>query len=155
MNREPGNPGTARLSPVPARSRPPGSSGWDDYAAYYDWENAQTMARRDVAFWQRVVRAADGPVLELGCGTGRITIPAARAGRLVVGVDLSAPMLARARGRVRRARLGGRAALVQGDVRLLPFASEAFALVAAPYGVLQSLLRDDDLAATPEAGEHQ
>ena len=28
-----------------------GATGWDDYAPFYDWENAQTVARRDVAFW--------------------------------------------------------------------------------------------------------
>ena len=29
-----------------------GWQGWDDYAPFYDWENAQTLARRDVAFWR-------------------------------------------------------------------------------------------------------
>jgi SAM-dependent methyltransferase len=133
------------------RSRPDGSSGWDDYARFYDWENAQTMARRDVRFWQRLVEAAPGPVLELGCGTGRVTLPAARAGRQVIGIDLSAPMLRRARTRIRRARLGRRAALVRGDIRALPFADGRFSLVAAPYGVLQSLLRDRDLASSLQA----
>ena len=57
-----------------------GWQGWDDYAPFYDWENAQTLARRDVAFWQRLAAAQDGRVLELGCGTGRLTIPVARAG---------------------------------------------------------------------------
>jgi SAM-dependent methyltransferase len=85
---------------------PSGSAGWDDYADFYDWENAQTMARRDVPFWQRLALAAEGPVLELGCGTGRVTLPLARAGVKVVGVDLSAPMLKRARDRVRRTPLG-------------------------------------------------
>ncbi len=125
-----------------------GTAGWDDYAAFYDWENARTMARRDVPFWRRLALAAGGPVLELGCGTGRITLPLARAGVPVVGIDLSAPMLRRARVRLRRARAGVRAALVRGDIRHLPFTCDTFALVAAPYGVLQSLVRDRDLATT-------
>ena len=125
-----------------------GTAGWDEYAAFYDWENARTMARRDVAFWRRLALAAGGPVLELGCGTGRITLPLARAGVPVVGIDLSSPMLRRARLRLRRARLGVRVALVRGDIRRLPFTSDTFALVAAPYGVLQSLVRDRDLATT-------
>ena len=33
-----------------------GWKGWDDYAAFYDWENAQTVQRRDVAFWQRLAQ---------------------------------------------------------------------------------------------------
>ena len=52
-----------------------GWQGWDDYAPFYDWENAQTLARRDVAFWRRLAAAQDGRVLELGCGTGRLTFP--------------------------------------------------------------------------------
>jgi SAM-dependent methyltransferase len=131
--------------------KPSGSAGWDDYADFYDWENAQTMARRDIPFWQRLALAASGPVLELGCGTGRVTLPIARAGVKVVGVDLSEPMLKRARDRVRRARLGKRAGLVRGDIRALPFPSQRFSLVAAPYGILQSLLREADLKDTLHA----
>jgi SAM-dependent methyltransferase len=123
-----------------------GWKGWDDYAPFYDWENAQTVARRDVRFWQRLAAAQDGRVLELGCGTGRITAPVARAGVRVVGIDRSAPMLARARQRLRRARVS--AALLRGDIRQLPFRRGVrFSLIMAPYGILQSLTRERDLRA--------
>jgi SAM-dependent methyltransferase len=134
-----------------AATHPDGAAGWDEYAQFYDWENAQTMARRDIAFWQRLAIAAGGPVLELGCGTGRVTLPVARSGVTVVGIDLSAPMLTRARSRVRRSRLARRVHLLRGDIRQLPFADGEFTLVMAPYGVLQSLLRERDLAATLRA----
>jgi SAM-dependent methyltransferase len=126
-----------------------GAAGWDEYADFYDWENAQTMARRDVPFWRRVAAAAGGPVLELGCGTGRVTVPVARVAP-VVGIDLSARMLQRARARVRRSR-GRRPSLVRGDIRRLPFPAGHFALVMAPYGILQSLLSEKDLRATLQA----
>ncbi|MBE3132115.1 MAG: class I SAM-dependent methyltransferase, partial [Acidobacteria bacterium] len=61
------------------------------------------MGRADVPFWTRLARRAGGPVLELGCGTGRVLMPVAATGVRLVGVDLSAPMLARARRRMRRA----------------------------------------------------
>ena len=125
-----------------------GWRGWDDYAAFYDWENAQTVQRRDVAFWERLAAAADGPVLELGCGTGRITVPIARTGAHVVGIDRSRPMLERAARKLRRARLTGDTLLVRGDIRFLPFRRARFPLVMAPYGILQSLTREADLAAT-------
>lgn len=128
-------------------TKPSGAAGWDDYAAFYDWENAQTMARRDVGFWRRLALASGGRVLELGCGTGRVILPLGRAGAPVVGVDLSAPMLDRARSRVRRLRSGRKPALVRGDIRALPFGSSQFHLVAAPYGILQSLLAEADLSA--------
>ena len=127
-----------------------GWQGWDEYAPFYDWENARTVARRDVAFWQRLAAAQQGRVLELGCGTGRITLPVARAGARIVGIDRSAPMLARARTRLRRARLS--ALLLRGDIRDLPFRRRGtFDLVMAPYGILQSLIRERDLRATLDA----
>ena len=124
-----------------------GFEGWDDYARFYDWENARTLGRRDVPFWRNLARHAGGPVLELGCGTGRISLPLGRAGVPLFGIDRSANMLARARTRVRRARLTDGIRLIQGDIRVLPFHSD-FALVMAPYGILQSLLHERDLAVT-------
>ena len=129
-----------------------GWRGWDDYAPFYDWENARTLQRRDVAFWQRLAAAQDSPVLELGCGTGRIAVPIARAGARIVGIDRSQEMLARARTRIARARLGGHVSLVRGDIRDLPFGKRVrFSAVLAAYGILQSLTRERDLARTFES----
>jgi SAM-dependent methyltransferase len=128
-----------------------GYEGWDDYAPFYDWENARTLGRRDVPFWRTLALQSEGPALELGCGTGRISIPLARAGVSLVGIDRSEAMLSRARQRVRRYRLTARARLIRGDIRTLPFPASTFPLVMAPYGVLQSLLHERDLAATLDA----
>jgi ubiquinone/menaquinone biosynthesis C-methylase UbiE len=126
-----------------------GWHGWDRYAPFYDWENARTVGRRDVRFWSALARRTGGPVLELGCGTGRVLLPVARTGTRVVGVDRSSEMLARARARLRRSRTALAADLIRGDIRALPFKTHAdFPLVMAPYGILQSLLRASDLAAT-------
>jgi SAM-dependent methyltransferase len=145
-----------------------GHEGWDDYAPFYDWENARTLGKRDVPFWTNLALHCGGRVLELGCGTGRIALPLARAGVPLVGIDRSAPMLSRAHARVRRARLTDTVRLIRGDIRSLPFESGAthgstrarrrlsngaareggFSMVLAPYGLLQSLLRERDLMAT-------
>ncbi len=126
-----------------------GWQGWDDYAPFYDWENTRTVGRRDVRFWRRLAARIGGRVLELGCGTGRVLVPLARDGTPVVGVDRSEAMLSRARRRLRRSGLVACGRLVRGDIRALPFAPHhPFDLVIAPYGILQSLLSDRDLAAT-------
>ncbi len=129
-----------------------GHEGWDDYAPYYDWENRQTVGRRDIAFWSAFARRASTParqaVLDLGCGTGRVAIPVARDGATVIGIDRSESMLARARMRVRRAKLQSRVKLFRGDIRQLPFPDRSFPLVMAPYGILQSLLDERLLSAT-------
>ncbi|MCC7010882.1 MAG: class I SAM-dependent methyltransferase [Acidobacteria bacterium] len=131
----------------PSGRSPHGWQGWDEYAAFYDWENARTFGRRDVAFWKTIARQAVPPVLELGCGTGRVLVPIARAGVPVVGIDRSAPMLERARVRARRLERGRRPAIVRGDIRTLPYAANTFGAVIAAYGLLQSLLHDRDLDA--------
>lgn len=130
---------------------PQGHEGWDDYADYYDWENAQTVGRRDIAFWStfaRGARQAGAPILELGCGTGRVAIPVAKSGATVIGIDRSESMLARGRQRVKRARVQSNVKLIRGDIRHLPFPDRSFPLVMAPYGILQSLLDERVLKAT-------
>ncbi len=129
-----------------------GWHGWDDYAAFYDWENARTVGRRDVAFWRSLARRTGGVTLELGCGTGRVLLPLARAGVSIVGVDRSKPMLDRARRKLARLRRDVDARLVRCDIRDLPLATGGpVSLVIAPYGILQSLVRDRDLARALEA----
>jgi SAM-dependent methyltransferase len=132
-----------------------GWHGWDTYAPFYDWENARTLGRRDVGFWVETLRAERGPVLELGCGTGRLLAPIARSwlpldpdpDRRLIGIDRSAPMLARARRRLARVPPGVRPALLRGDVRTLPVRPRRLGAVVAAYGLLQSLLNDRDLDA--------
>ncbi|HET9369370.1 MAG TPA: class I SAM-dependent methyltransferase [Vicinamibacterales bacterium] len=121
---------------------------WDLYAPFYDWENARTLGRRDVPFWRRVVLAEKTTALELGCGTGRLLAPLARAGATMVGVDLSAQMIAAGRARLRRLPAAARPAIVRGDIRALPFRPGTFGVVLASYGMLQSLVTDDDLERT-------
>ncbi|HEX7816135.1 class I SAM-dependent methyltransferase [Dyella sp.] len=65
-----------------------------DDAAFYDREFA--TRDHDVPFFLKQAQLAGGPVLEVACGTGRITLPLARAGIDVAGLDVSRPMLERA-----------------------------------------------------------
>ncbi|MFD7735987.1 class I SAM-dependent methyltransferase [Kitasatospora phosalacinea] len=68
-----------------------------DDAEFYDREFATRT--HDVPFFLDQARRADGPVLEVACGTGRITLPIARAGVDVTGLDVTPGMLALARRR--------------------------------------------------------
>lgn len=127
-----------------------GTEGWDDYAPFYDWENVRTIGRRDVAFWRALAAREGAAVLELGCGTGRVLVPLARAGVPVTGIDRSAPMLEYARRRARRLPAGARPTILRGDIRALPFRRASFGLLVAPYGMLQSLIEDRDLTSALE-----
>ena len=73
--------------------------GYEDQpfvAEFYDY-NPAYAARPDLDSYLSLARAAPGPVLGLGCGTGRVLIPTAAAGCRIVGLDLSEYMLARCR----------------------------------------------------------
>ena len=61
------------------------------YAALYEYR--ATGLDGDVQFYVAEAQRAGSPVLELGCGTGRILIPVAQAGVAITGLDLSVPML--------------------------------------------------------------
>lgn len=76
-------------------------AGYGDLARIYDGEYGRMAADLDMYLRLLGDERIRGPVLELGCGTGRIAIPIASAGHRVTGVDLSEAMLRRARARRR------------------------------------------------------
>ena len=90
----------------------------------------------------------EGPILDLGCGTGRLLAPLARDGQRVVGVDLSPAMLAGAAARVRRLprTAARRCLLVKADLRSLPIRGH-FPLVIAAFHTVQHLIDDRELLA--------
>ena len=63
------------------------------HVATYDVLHREVPGGDDIAFFRRLAVAADGPTLELGCGSGRVTIPLAEAGVDIVGLDRSTAML--------------------------------------------------------------
>ncbi len=78
-----------------ARTRPRGKDGYESAAAAY-YDASEAALRRDsgdVAFYLALARKSGGPVLELGCGSGRVLLAIARDGIACTGVDSSAPML--------------------------------------------------------------
>jgi SAM-dependent methyltransferase len=90
----------------------------------------------DIDFYVRLAIESGGPVLEIGVGSGRIAVPTALAGIVVVGVDRSGPMLdlARAKARVQDVPLK----LVRADMRELPELG-TFPLVTVPFRALLHL----------------
>lgn len=71
---------------------------YETIARYYDLIHARLTD--DLALVQQLAGQTGGPVLELGCGTGRLLRPLAAAGHKVTGVDNSAAMLARLRAKL-------------------------------------------------------
>jgi SAM-dependent methyltransferase len=94
------------------------------------------------AFYREEARRCGGPVLELACGTGRLTLPLALDGHEVVGLDLSRSMLAAA---VRKAAENGiRASFVLGDMREF-YLGQRFGLIVISCNSLAHLTETEDL----------
>jgi SAM-dependent methyltransferase len=109
---------------------------WDEgFAARYDeWSAAMT---EDVPFYVGLAREADGPVVELAVGNGRVAVPVAQAsGRTVIGIDTSPAMLEQARARAAEA--GVDLDVREGDMRDLTVDVPA-ALIYCPFRALLHL----------------
>jgi SAM-dependent methyltransferase len=109
---------------------------WDEGFAdrYEQWSAHMT---EDVPFYVGLAQAADGPLVELAVGNGRVAIPVAQAtGRTVLGIDTSPGMLDHARARAAEA--GVTLDLREGDMRELEL-DEPAALIYCPFRALLHL----------------
>ena len=123
------------------------SPSWDEAFSerYEEWSAEMTA---DIAFYTKLARDADGPLVELAVGNGRVAIPVAQAtGRPVIGIDTSPAMLAQAR--VRAAEAGVDLDLREGDMRELAL-DEPAALIYCPFRALLHLATWDDRRRTFE-----
>ena len=109
---------------------------WDEaFASHYDeWSTHMTA---DVAFYVKLASQADGPLVELAIGNGRVAIPVAQAtGQRVIGIDTSPAMLHQARQRAADADV--ELELFEGDMRDLAL-DERAALIYCPFRALLHL----------------
>ncbi len=119
---------------------------WDDFyqqPTLYDLEYAER--RHDVA-WYRTLASTVDTVLELGCGTGRITLPMALTGAMVTGVDLCRPMLEVLQQRRRNLEDPSRIEIFQADFTRLDL-GRRFELVVLPFNALQHVYTPEDFLA--------
>jgi ubiquinone/menaquinone biosynthesis C-methylase UbiE len=124
---------------------------YDLFADVYDFQYGTTTF--DLDFYVEEALASQPPVLELACGTGRVTLPIAQADVPIVGVDSSARMLEKAQEKA--AKLGVLPVIwVQADMRDLDL-DERFGLVICPARSFLHLLDpDDQVQALTNIREH-
>jgi SAM-dependent methyltransferase len=123
------------------------TSGYGEYdfiADLYDHVGLY-RDRPDIGFFVEAATTAGSPVLEVGCGTGRVLIPTARAGVDIVGLDLSPYMLAECRKRLldEPEAVQRRARLVEADMREFDLGSR-FTLATISFRPFQHLLTVED-----------
>lgn len=128
-------------------SEPPDCDEYAGIAEYYDCVPAYS-SRRDVEFYIELARESPGAVLEIGCGTGRVLIPTARAGVSVTGLDASEDMLCVCKRKLAAepSDVQQRVTLLSGDMRGFDFGRK-FRLITVPFRPFQHLLTVEDQLA--------
>jgi SAM-dependent methyltransferase len=126
---------------------------YEAIAPFYDLIHADLTA--DITFLLSLAAETGGPILELGCGTGRLLMPLARAGHLVTGLDSSPAMLERARQRLgeEAEAVQERVTLVEGDMTSFNLDGR-FSLAVIPYNTLMHLSPVQATAAFRQVAAH-
>jgi SAM-dependent methyltransferase len=121
-----------------------------DFAPFYDLYSADRG--EDIPLYLELASSAPGPILELGCGTGRVTIPLAQAGHEVLGLDVSESMLEIAVCKLRQLPLeiSRRIRLEKMDMRRFRL-GRRFGLVIIPWYSFNYLLDHRDRIACLKA----
>tara|TARA_R110002167_G_C12590446_1_gene644188 strand:+ start:267 stop:1019 length:753 start_codon:yes stop_codon:yes gene_type:complete len=106
----------------------------------------------DLQFYNKwLPRIKDAKVLELGCGTGRLTIPLAKNGYNITGVDFTSSMLQKAKAKTTKAGLN--IEFIEADMRTLSL-SEKFDLIFIPFNSIHHLYKNEDLFNTFKVVKH-
>jgi SAM-dependent methyltransferase len=130
---------SARVGDGSVPISPPSGSPYDSIAELYDpWSRSVT---EDIQFYVEEARSSDGPVVELGVGTGRVAVTVAQSGTPVIGVDDSQRMLDVCRERAVSAGVGDLLDLRLGDF-CDPPVSERVQLVMCPFRAYLHLTDD-------------
>lgn len=125
-------------------------------AKYYDDAYAAKKDLVDLPFYLDLARKCGGPVLEIGCGTGRVLLPIARLGIQIHGVDNSLPMLRILKANLKREKreVQKNVQLHRGDMRHFRL-KKKYSLVTIPFRPLQHMgTAEDQIHAFTSAAFH-
>ena len=104
-----------------------------------EYYNAFENCKDDILFYEQFI-SDNVSILELGCGTGRVTFPLAEKAKQVIGVDISKEMISKAKKQVKRENIE----FLLGDMTSLNLNTK-FDLIIAPFRVLQALETENEV----------
>jgi SAM-dependent methyltransferase len=105
----------------------------------------------DLWMWDTLTHDPGGDLLEIGCGTGRLLLPLAKAGHRLTGIDLSEVALQTARAKIEAAGLTRQVTLQQADMRNFDLPQKNFAMALLPLNTFMHLHTVHDQLATLNA----
>ena len=100
------------------------ADAFDRFARFYDLDYREY--EDDLPMVMELAQEVEGPLLELGCGTGRVLAPLAAAGHRITGLDLSPALLDVARQKLKQSGYAATVTLVEADMRDFDLARKDF-----------------------------
>ena len=132
---------------------PDPTSAFDAFATYYDADYRDYDD--DIDLILTLAEECGDPILELGCGTGRLLAPLAAQGHFVTGIDISPALLAIARGKLQRLNLAQQVELHQEDLRTFALPRRDYGLAFCTSNTLMHLAQPGaQMAALDNAHRH-
>ena len=98
--------------------------------------------------WQSLTAEIDGPILEVGCGTGRVLLPLAQSGHTITGLDISERAIATAQTKVDAVGVAEQVTLQQDDMRHFDLSTKNFELAFIPLNTFMHCHTIDDQLQT-------
>jgi len=131
----------------------PDSASFDRFARFYDDDYRDYDD--DIEAISMLAAECGDPILELGCGTGRVLLPLVAAGYNVTGVDISPALLARAAEKLQQQGVSAGARLIEADLRTLELPEKAFAFAFCTSNTLMHFTTAaEQLAVLRHAARH-
>lgn len=135
------------------QNQPAGADIFDRFARFYDADYRHYTD--DIAAILDLAADAGGPILELGCGTGRVLLPLAEAGHRVTGVDISPGLLTVARQKLPITNHQPPITLIEADLRTFDLPEKSFTFAFCTSNTLMHLItQEDQLTALRNAHRH-
>lgn len=126
---------------------------YDSFARFYDLEYRNVS--EDLEFYRQFAEHCESPILELGCGSGRILLHLAKSGFRVTGVDSSKPMLEIARQRLaENARAERRVRLEEADMRAFSLRTRFRMAFCAINSFMHLMTTEDQTACLATVHRH-
>jgi len=122
---------------------------FEQIAEYYDFIHGQLV--EDLPMWEALTQETGTPILEIGCGTGRLLLPLAQAGHTLTGIDLSEKALRIAQSKLEAADLNRQVSLHRADMRDFELPQKDFAVALLPLNTLMHCHSQADQVATLRA----
>ena len=118
---------------------------YKETAKFYDLDWYEELSKADIPFYVNYAKKLNGNILDVACGTGRVSIPLVLQGYNVLAIDISKTMLDQLQTKVSQLPSGAGSRIRTAKYDMADFdLAETFSLIIVPGRSFQALLNDRD-----------